>query len=92
MPHTSPDPAEFDAFLAQHPGLAIVDAVFIDLNGIMRGSGDTRTPLVIAGIMNIWNIVLAALLVFGPGPIPALGVASAGIATASARVPVKRSN
>jgi glutamine synthetase len=29
--------AEFDAFLAAHPGITIVDAVFIDLNGALRG-------------------------------------------------------
>jgi putative MATE family efflux protein len=56
------------------------------LTGIMRGSGDTRTPMYITGIMNVWNVIAAATLIFGLGPFPSLGVAGAGIATASARL------
>ncbi len=56
------------------------------LNGIMRGSGDTRTPMRVTAVMNVWNVVAAAALIFGPGPLPALGIAGAGLATASARL------
>ncbi|MDI7276914.1 MAG: MATE family efflux transporter [Anaerolineae bacterium] len=56
------------------------------ISGAMRGAGDTRTPMVITGLMNAWNVVAAAGLIFGPGPLPALGVAGAGVATASARL------
>lgn len=56
------------------------------LSGIMRGSGDTQTPMYITGIMNVWNVAAAYVLVFGPGPLPPLGVMGAAIATASARV------
>jgi len=56
------------------------------LNGIMRGSGDTQTPLTITLIMNVWNVLVAAALVFGMGPVPALGLAGAAVATASARL------
>jgi putative MATE family efflux protein len=56
------------------------------LNGIMRGSGDTRTPMTITLIMNVWNVLVAAALVFGAGPLPALGLAGAAVATASARL------
>jgi putative MATE family efflux protein len=56
------------------------------LTGIMRGSGDTRTPMSITLIMNVWNVLAAAALIFGFGPIPALGLPGAAIATASARL------
>jgi len=56
------------------------------LNGIMRGAGDTRTPMVITLVMNVLNILVAGGLVFGAGPLPALGLAGAAIATASARL------
>jgi putative MATE family efflux protein len=56
------------------------------LNGIMRGSGDTRTPMAITLITNVWNALVAAVLVFGLGPIPALGLAGAAIGTGSARM------
>ncbi len=54
-------------------------------NGIMRGTGDTRTPMWLTLAMNVWNVIFAYLLVFGPGPLPALGLVGAGWATASAR-------
>lgn len=54
-------------------------------NGIMRGAGDTRTPMWLTLVMNVWNVGAAVVLVFGLGPAPALGLAGAGWATASAR-------
>jgi putative MATE family efflux protein len=56
------------------------------LNGIMRGSGDTRTPMVITFIMNVYNVLAAIALIFGPGSLPALGLPGAAWATASARL------
>jgi len=57
----------------------------IALNGVMRAAGDTRTPMWVTGVMNVWNVIAAAGLIFGLGPLPALGLVGAGIATASAR-------
>jgi len=54
------------------------------LSGIMRGSGDTRTPMLITLVMNVWNVVSAYGLIFGPGPLPAWEVRGAGVAAASA--------
>jgi putative MATE family efflux protein len=54
-------------------------------NGIMRGAGDTRTPMWLTLVMNVWNVAAALVLVFGWGPVPAMGLAGAGLATASAR-------
>lgn len=54
-------------------------------NGTMRGAGDTRTPMWITLVMNVWNVLAAGVLIFGLGPFPALGLAGAGWATASAR-------
>jgi putative MATE family efflux protein len=56
------------------------------LNGIMRGAGDTKTPMTITLVMNIWHILLATLLIFGIGPFPALGLSGAAWATASAQL------
>ncbi len=58
----------------------------IVLNGVLRGSGDTRTPMLITLIMNVCNVLLAAALVFGVGPLPALGLAGAAVATAASRL------
>ncbi len=55
------------------------------IGGVLRGSGDTRTPMWITGAMNVFNVLAAYSLIFGPGPLPAWGVAGAGAATALAR-------
>lgn len=50
--------------------------------GWLRARGDTRTPMRAEVVANALNIGLDALLVHGWGPVPALGVAGAGWATA----------
>jgi putative MATE family efflux protein len=55
------------------------------MTGIMRATGDTRTPMYITLLMNVVNILLAMALIFGFGPIPSLKIEGAGIATALAR-------
>lgn len=49
--------------------------------GALRGLQDMRTPLWIALGINLANILLDYLLIFGWGAIPALGVAGAGLAS-----------
>ncbi len=53
--------------------------------GGLRGVHDMRTPLYIAVGANVVNIALDAVLIFGAGPIPALGVAGAAWATVVAQ-------
>ncbi|MCP4684390.1 MAG: MATE family efflux transporter [bacterium] len=48
---------------------------------IFRASGDTRTPTKVGILVVLLNLVLDPLLIFGYGPIPALGVPGASIAT-----------
>jgi multidrug resistance protein, MATE family len=55
---------------------------FWNYNAFMEGIGDTRTPMWITLAGNLMNIVLDYALIFGFGPIPAMGVAGAGLATA----------
>ncbi len=50
----------------------------------LAGVGDTRTPMYVRLITLPTNIVLNAVLVFGLGPAPPLGVVGAAIATAVA--------
>jgi putative MATE family efflux protein len=55
------------------------------INALMQGAGDTVTPLVLVGIINAVNILLNYLLIFGPGPFPALGLEGAALGTLVAR-------
>ena len=52
----------------------------------LAGSADTRTPMYVRLVTLPTNVVLNAVLIFGVGPAPALGVAGAAIGTAVANV------
>ena len=58
--------------------------VVIAAGGYFQGIGDTRTPMKVNVVVNIANVVLDVVLIFGLGPVPAMGVAGAAIATAIA--------
>jgi MATE family multidrug resistance protein len=49
--------------------------------GILYGLADMRTPLLVALAVNGLNIVLDALLIFGMGPVPPLGIGGAALAS-----------
>lgn len=52
-------------------------------DAIFRGHGNTRVPFVIGIASLALNVVLDPLLIFGFGPVPALGVAGAALANVS---------
>lgn len=49
--------------------------------GALYGLQDMRTPLLVACGINALNIILDAVLIFGLGPVPPLGVAGAAVAS-----------
>ncbi len=50
-------------------------------NAVLRASGDTRTPSIIMGSAGLINAALDPLFIFGWGPVPAMGIKGAAIAT-----------
>ena len=54
---------------------------FFMLGGALRSAGDARTPLRIAIVVTILNIILNVILIRGLGPIPAFGTAGAAMGT-----------
>lgn len=52
----------------------------------LRATGDMRTPLVILGLVNVFNVFASTALVYGWGPIPAWGVDGIVGGTVIARV------
>ncbi|MEK6837251.1 MAG: MATE family efflux transporter, partial [Nanoarchaeota archaeon] len=50
-------------------------------NAMLQGEGDTKTPMKALVMANIANIILDPAFIFGLGPLPALGVKGAAIAT-----------
>lgn len=56
-------------------------ALLFVIGSALRAAGDTRTPLAIGFIVNVINIVLNYVLIFGKFGLPALGVRGSGLAT-----------
>ncbi|HBG09812.1 MAG TPA: MATE family efflux transporter, partial [Firmicutes bacterium] len=57
----------------------ILNYFLIVINAVLRGAGDTKTPMRITALVNVINIVGNAIFIYGLGPIPALGVAGAAL-------------
>ena len=50
-------------------------------NSVLRASGDTKTPSIVMGGAGLINAILDPMLIFGFGPIPAMGIQGAAIAS-----------
>ncbi len=62
-------------------GVLTCRLIILTCSGILRGAGDTRTPMKVTIIINCINILFNWLLIFGIGPFPELGVSGVAWAT-----------
>ncbi len=65
-------------------GTIFLVTMFIS-SGILRGSGDTRTPMLVTLSINFINVGVSLPLIFGLGPLPHLGVVGAACGNIAAR-------
>lgn len=64
--------------------IVVLIALFIG-GGVLRGAGDSRTPMVVTGIANVINVGLAYGMIYGHFGLPALGPVGSAWATFIAR-------
>lgn len=65
-----------------HPAMAIL----IVGSAALRGVGNMRTPMAVYAVLNVLNIAASWMLVWGWGPLPALGTRGIAMGTVFARV------
>ncbi|GAA0330769.1 MATE family efflux transporter [Bacillus carboniphilus] len=64
----------------------ILISLMLIMSSILRGAKDTKTPMKISIVVNLLNIVLDYILIFGFLFIPSLGLLGAALATVLARL------
>jgi putative MATE family efflux protein len=60
----------------------VLIAILLIGNAVLRGAGDTRTPMTVMAIVNVINIVIAWTLTQGVAGLPRLGVVGTGLGAA----------
>lgn len=67
-------------------GTSVFMSLLSTFGSILRATGDTKTPMRVNAAVNVFNVIIDYILIFGLGPIPALGILGTAIGTVIARI------
>lgn len=83
---SKPEAAEYGKdFTRIMMGSSVIIMLLFLINGIFRGAGNAAIAMKSLWIANIANIILCPILIRGFGPIPAMGLTGAAVATTIGR-------
>ncbi|GFD94966.1 MATE family efflux transporter [Alteromonas sp. KUL156] len=72
-------------YIHDYMGLWYLSSIFLAMpmvgNSVLRACGDTRTPSIVMAAGGGLNALLDPIFIFGLGPIPAMGIKGAALAT-----------
>src|SRR5215212_5199117 len=73
------------SYLQVTMGTVVVLVALVIGGGVLRGAGDSRTPMLVTALANVVNVALAYGLIYGHAGLPALGAVGSAWATFFAR-------
>lgn len=72
-------------YISDYMGLWYLSSIFLAMpmvgNSVLRACGDTRTPSIVMAAGGGLNALLDPIFIFGLGPVPAMGIKGAALAT-----------
>lgn len=77
---------DFRAYMQIVGGTLFLQAVFSTFSAIFKSHAQMRPVMLLSVVMNVVNVTVNALLIYGIGPFPAIGIRGAALGTVVSRL------
>lgn len=82
---TSDTLAEGMTFMRINAAVFTLQSVMFVGNACLRGAGNTRAAMIVMTVVNVVNVIVASITIYGPFGLPRLGVAGSALGAAAGR-------